>query len=94
MVTAFLRRMSYGNSGMALKVFLSATLRECYPDYEPSAGIDLDLEEAIPVAVLLRKLEISQAMVKIVMVNGLSASFDHVLRGDERVALFPPVGGG
>ncbi len=94
MATVFLRRMFYGNGDMTLKVFLSATLRECHPDYEPSAGIDLDLEEAIPVAVLLRKLKIPQEMVKIVMVNGLSAPFDYVLRGDERVAFFPPVGGG
>ena len=79
---------------MVLKVFLSSALRECYPNYEPSGGIDLDLEEAISVAALLRKLKVPQKMVKIVMVDGVSAPFDHVLRGDERVAFFPPVGGG
>ena len=94
MVTVFLTRMFYGNGDMALKVLLSATLRGCHPDYEPSSGIDLDLEEVISVAVLLQMLEIPKEMVKIVMVDGLSAPFDHVLRGDERVALFPPVGGG
>lgn len=78
---------------MALKVFLSSTLRTCHRGYEPSSGIDLQ-ESDISVAALLRKLKIPQESVKIVMVNGISAPFDHRLEGDERVALFPPVGGG
>ena len=79
---------------MTLKVFLSATLRECHPGYEPSEGIDFDQEEVISVAVLFEKLKVPRKMVKIVMVNGVSVPFDHVLEGNERVALFPPVGGG
>jgi sulfur carrier protein ThiS len=79
---------------MALKVFLSSTLRKYHPGYESSAGIDLHLERDISVAVLLRNLEIPQKRVKIVMVDGVSAPFDHQLKGNERVAFFPPVGGG
>jgi len=79
---------------MALKVFLSSTLRKCHLGYEPSAGIDLHLEGDISVAALLRKLKIPQERVQIVMVDGVSAPLDHRLKGNERVALFPPVGGG
>jgi len=79
---------------MALKVFLSSTLRKCDPGYEPATGIDLHLAGGLSVAALLQKLKIPQERVKIVMVNGVHASLDHQLKGDERVALFPPVGGG
>ena len=79
---------------MALKIFLSATLRDCHPGYKPSEGIDLDQKEVISVAALFEKLKIPREMVKIVMVNGVGVPFDHVLEGNERVAFFPPVGGG
>ena len=79
---------------MALMVFLSSTLRKCHPGYEPSEGIDLHLEGDMSVAALIRKLKIPQERVKIVMVDGVSAPLDYGLKGNERVALFPPVGGG
>jgi sulfur carrier protein ThiS len=79
---------------MPLKVFLSSTLRKYHPGYEPSVGIDLYLEDDISVTALLLKLKIPQKSVKIVMVDGVNAPFDHRLEGNERVAFFPPVGGG
>ena len=79
---------------MALMVFLSSTLRKYHPGYEPSAGIDLHLEGDLSVAALLRNLKIPENQVKIVMVDGVNAPFDHRLKGNERVAFFPPVGGG
>lgn len=79
---------------MALKIFLSSTLRKCHPGYEPSTGIDLRLQGDISVAALLRKLDIPLERVKMAMVDGVNVPLDHELRGDERVAFFPPVGGG
>lgn len=79
---------------MPLKIFLSSTLRKCHPGYEPSAGIDFHLEDGITVASLLQNFNIPQKSVKIVMVDGVNATFDHWLEGNERVAFFPPVGGG
>jgi sulfur-carrier protein len=32
--------------------------------------------------------------VRLIMVNGIASKWDAALKGDERVALFPPVGGG
>ena len=40
------------------------------------------------------KINIPTEKIKVFMVNGKSASPDCILTGDERVALFPPVGGG
>ncbi len=79
---------------VGLKIFLSSTLRKYYPAYDPSAGIEMNLEADTPLAALLDRLGIPQEHIKIVMVDGLHASLDAVLKGDERVALFPPVGGG
>ncbi|MCG6880201.1 MAG: MoaD/ThiS family protein [Deltaproteobacteria bacterium] len=79
---------------MPLKIFLSSTLRKYFPGYDSRAGIDYPMEGEISVAALIRKLKLPQERVKIVMVNGAHASFDDGLKGDERVALFPPVGGG
>lgn len=79
---------------MTLMVFLSSTLRKFRPDYDSSAGISLKLSSPVSVAQLCHQLEIPLEKVKIVMVNGVSAPFDEMLHGNERVSLFPPVGGG
>ncbi|MBW1734992.1 MAG: MoaD/ThiS family protein [Deltaproteobacteria bacterium] len=77
-----------------LKVFLSSTLRRFSPGYDPSKGAELSVEEKISVSELCKIMSIPGDRVKIIMVNGRSATLDHELKGDERVALFPPVGGG
>jgi len=41
-----------------------------------------------------RKINIPVEKIKVIMINGKSESFDYILKGDERVGLFPPVGGG
>ena len=43
---------------------------------------------------LIQRLGLPEDEVKLVMVNGIVTKLDAVLEGDERVALFPPVGGG
>ncbi len=79
---------------MALQLFLSATLRKQFPDYEPSQGIRIERAAGMTVEDLCRKLNIPVEKIKIIMVNGRSAGLNKLLNGDERVALFPPVGGG
>ena len=79
---------------MALKIPLSSTLRRHHPGYDPSTGIDLDLDKPVTVAQLCKLLNIPSDHIKVVMVDGRSQSMDFVLKGHERVGLFPPVGGG
>lgn len=79
---------------MALKVFLSSTLRQYIPGYDPSEGARLSVNRKTTVSELCTLMNIPEAKIKIVMVNGKSESFDYELQGDERVGLFPPVGGG
>ncbi|MBL7205550.1 MAG: MoaD/ThiS family protein [Proteobacteria bacterium] len=79
---------------MPVKVFLSSVLRQYIPGYDPLAGIEFTLDRKMTVSELCKLMNIPQDRVKIVMVNGMSKPFDFVLRGDERVGLFPPLGGG
>ena len=79
---------------MALKVLLAATLRKYLPGYDAATGYEMEIQPGDNVRVVARNLGIPEQEVKLIMVNGIGASWDTVLRGDERVALFPPVGGG
>ena len=79
---------------MALKVFLSSTLRQYISGYDPSEGARFSVNRKTSVSELCKLMKIPEGKIKIVMVNGKSESFDYELQGDERVGLFPPVGGG
>jgi len=79
---------------MVLKVFLSSTLRQYVPGYNPSEGAEFSMNRKTTVSELCKLMNIPMAKIKIVMVNGKSEPFDYKLQGDERVGLFPPVGGG
>lgn len=79
---------------MPVNVFLSTTLRAYLPGYDPARGVSLSVVPGTTVSDLCRQMGIPTEKIKIVMVNGKSASFGDRLAGDERVGLFPPVGGG
>ena len=79
---------------MAVRVFLSSTLRQYISGYDPSEGARFSLNRKTTVSELCKLVDIPEEKIKIVMVNGKSESFDYELQGDERVGLFPPVGGG
>ena len=79
---------------MALKILLSSTLRKYYPDYEPIKGVDFSADGKTTIAEVCREIGIPMEKIKVIMVNGKSASPDYVVKGDERIGLFPPVGGG
>ena len=79
---------------MALTIFLSSSLRQYIPGYEPSVGLEQNVEKGITIAELCQKLKIPIDEVKIVMVNGRKEDMNYIIQGDERLGFFPPVGGG
>ncbi len=79
---------------MPLKIFLSSTLRKYVPGYDPTNGVVFSLKGERTVKDMCEQMNIPADKIKIIMVNGKSQSPDHILKGDERVGLFPPVGGG
>ena len=79
---------------MPVQVILSATLRKYREDYDPLTGILVDVDPGTTVRDLMEKLGIPPDEVKLIMVDGVASSEDRLLQGEERVAFFPPVGGG
>ncbi|GLI34476.1 MoaD/ThiS family protein [Desulforhabdus amnigena] len=79
---------------MALKVLLAATLRKHVPGYDGAVGHEMEVPPGATVRDVARQLGIPEDEVKLIMVDGIGCKWETVLKGDERVALFPPVGGG
>ena len=79
---------------MALKLMLAATLRRYIPGYNGETGYEVSVDPASTVRDLCRQLRVPEEEVKLIMIEGVAAGWDSVLTGNERVALFPPIGGG
>lgn len=79
---------------MALKIMLAATLRRYVPGYDGAVGLDMDVDTGTTVRDVARKLSIPEDEVKLIMVDGVGKKWETPLEGNERVAFFPPVGGG
>ncbi|MCB2192191.1 MAG: MoaD/ThiS family protein [Deltaproteobacteria bacterium] len=79
---------------MPLMVKLSTTLRKQVPDYDPNLGLRVEFVPQESAGDLIRRLGLDPERIKIVMLNGRSASLDAELHDGDRVGLFPPVGGG
>jgi hypothetical protein len=57
-------------------------------------GAALEMEMPMTVRELCQAIHIPVEEIKLVMVDGRGESLDYALRGDERLSLFPAVGGG
>ncbi len=79
---------------MALQVFLAATLRKYVADYNPATGCEITGKTGATVREIASLLQIPEEEVKLIMVNGIGSTWETSLAGNERVAFFPPVGGG
>lgn len=79
---------------MSLHVFVYATLRRHLPDYDPYRGLTLPVPPGTSVVQVLAQLGLPPEEVTIILVDGVQRSTDHALQGDERLGLFPQVGGG
>lgn len=79
---------------MQAEVHLYATLRQYSPTGAPTGVFLLTLPEGSTVEDLLARIGISAEKVHMRMVNGVGVPDDYSLKDDDRVGLFPPVGGG
>jgi len=73
-----------------IKLELLATLKR----YLPESHNAFEIEPEITIRELVSQLEISEYEVNLIFINGEKANLDSILTGGERVALFPPLGGG
>ena len=74
---------------MAIKVRLFATLRE-------NRGKELSLQhkQGATTKDIIEELNILEAEVAILLINGRDGLLDTVLKDEDVVSIFPPVGGG
>jgi sulfur carrier protein ThiS len=79
---------------MPIQVLLNATLRRFFPDYDPYQGISLKVAPGAPVSQIISELGLPPEEVTLILVNGVRREPDFPLQGDERLGLFPPIGGG
>jgi sulfur-carrier protein len=79
---------------MPLQIRLFATLRRSIPGYDPHQGLALDISPGTAVTQVIQQLGLPPKDVTLILVNGVHRQPDFQLQGDERVAFFPPVGGG
>ena len=79
---------------MPLQIFLNATLRQYFPGYDPYRGISLEISPGTPVGRVMRQLGLPEREVTLIMVDGRRQEADFFLQGNERLGLFPPIGGG
>jgi len=69
---------------------LFATLQK----YTPAGAEQYTIEPGMRLADLIGRLGIPLLQSKLIFVNGRKRDLDTILEGGERVAIFPPIGGG
>lgn len=79
---------------MKVEVRLYATLRQQAPAEAVKGIVAITLPEESTVIELLNYIKIDPAEVHMIMVNGKGSELDTVLHDNDRIGLFPPVGGG
>jgi molybdopterin synthase sulfur carrier subunit len=77
-----------------VEVRLYASLEKARPGLKAGEPFFVELEEKTSVRQLVETLGIAPKAVQLIFVDGVARGLDHVLSGSERVALFPPIGGG
>ena len=77
-----------------IEVKLYATLRRYAPQAAIGEPVIVQVEEGTSLGDLFAQLHIPEDEVRIVFVNGLWEEEGHLLQEGDRVAIFPPIGGG
>ena len=77
-----------------VKVRAYASLREHLPGIALGESAEVMMPPEATIGILLDKLGIPRAEVKLCYVSGLYREQEYVLREGDEVALFPAVGGG
>ena len=62
--------------------------------FMPASAENYAIEPGIAVGALLQQLDIPQDLIKLVFIDDVQAELTSVLKGGERVGVFPPVSGG
>ena len=73
-----------------IEIKLFATLKGFMPDSAENYAI----KPGTTIHTLIQQLDLPENQVKLIFINGVKADRTTVLKGGERIGIFPPVGGG
>ena len=73
-----------------IQIKLFATLQR----FMPASAENYAIEAGTSIRTLLQQLDIPEDKAKLIFIDGLKAELTTVLKGGERIGIFPPVGGG
>lgn len=62
--------------------------------FMPVSAENYAIDAGTTIRSLLQQLEIPEDKAKLIFIDGLKAELTTVLKGGERIGIFPPVGGG
>jgi molybdopterin converting factor small subunit len=79
---------------MEIEIKLFATLRDYLPAGSGQYSCKLKVNSTDTVRDVLKRLKIPDEIPKIILVNGVHANFERVLKGGDVLSVFPPVAGG
>jgi molybdopterin synthase sulfur carrier subunit len=62
--------------------------------YTPPSADNFPIEPGTTVRRLLEDIHVPVRKVRLIFISNIKGSLDSILRGGERVGIFPPIGGG
>lgn len=77
-----------------MEIFVELKLFATLEQYRPENADQYPITAGSSVYDLLDLLSIPKSAVKLVYINRARAELDTILKGGERIGLFPPIGGG
>ncbi len=78
---------------ITVEVRLYASLQKYRPGLEIGEALAITLDDKAELGNLLNKLKVPKEEVAIVMINGRGEKESYILRGGDRIGLFPPIAG-
>ena len=73
-----------------IQIKLFATLQK----FMPASAEKYTIEAGTTIRTLLQQLDLPENKAKLIFIDGVKAELTTVLKGGERIGIFPPVGGG
>ncbi len=77
-----------------MKVSIQIKLYANLKQFAPSSADNYPVEKGMTIRHLLEKLKISPDKIRLIFINNVKGELDSILKGGERVGIFPPIGGG
>ena len=73
-----------------IQIKLFATLQR----FMPASAEKYAIETGTTIRTLLQQIDLPENKAKLIFIDGVKAELTTVLKGGERIGIFPPVGGG